>query len=150
MWMQQLPQQGGQTTTCKIPDEIKDQFLKFKTSKDQANHCFVMKINPKSLEVVVDYTSDNISIEQIAAELPPSAPRYIAYSYKWEHTDGRVSYPLVFIYYCPPGINTKLNILYASTKPIIVEALQVQKLLSVEDPEKMTETWLKEKLDFFK
>jgi len=49
-------------------------------------------------------------------------------SYKWTHEDGRVSFPLVFIFYCPKGINTKLNILYASTKPVLTETLQVQKV----------------------
>jgi hypothetical protein len=96
------------------------------------------------------------------------------------HDDGRTSFPLVFIFYCPKGINTKLNILYASTKPVLTESLQVQKvgwaraavggccapnpdlfssnarsfpplqLFSVATTEELTESWLKDKLAFFK
>ena len=29
--------------------------------------------------------------------------RYIVYSYRYEQKDGRVSYPLIFIYYSPNG-----------------------------------------------
>lgn len=40
-----------------------------------------VKINPKELEVVVEEELENISISDVAAELPESAPRYIAYRY---------------------------------------------------------------------
>jgi len=129
---------------------VKARFKAFKTSKNQANNAFIMKINPTALEVVVDDILENVSITDIAAELPESAPRYFAYSYKWTHDDGRVSFPLVFIFYCPKGINTKLNILYASTKPVLTETLQVQKLFSVATTDELTEEWLKDKLAFFK
>jgi len=109
-----------------------------------------MKINPSALEVVVDEILENVSISEVADNLPESSPRYIAYSYKWTHEDGRVSFPLVFIFYCPKGINTKLNILYASTKPVLTETLQVQKLFSVATTDELTEDWLKDKLGFFK
>ncbi len=42
-------------------------------------------------------------ISEVAAELPEFSPRFIAYSYCHTHDDGRVSYPLVFIHYCPSG-----------------------------------------------
>lgn len=145
-----LPQEGGQTTTCTVSDDVKTKFKAFKTGKNQANNAFIMKINPNALEVVLEHHLENVSILDIAEELPESAPRYIAYSYKWVHDDGRVSFPLVFIFYCPKGINTKLNILYASTKPVLTEALQVQKLFSVATTEELTEEWLKDKLAFFK
>jgi len=146
----QLPQEGGQTTTCAVSEDVKTRFKAFKTSRNQANNAFLMKINPSALEVVVDEILENVSISEVADNLPESSPRYIAYSYKWTHEDGRVSFPLVFIFYCPKGINTKLNILYASTKPVLTETLQVQKLFSVATTDELTEDWLKDKLGFFK
>lgn len=109
-----------------------------------------MKIDKAKLEVQLDQLLEGVTIEEIAAELPPSAPRFVAYSYKWQHDDGRVSFPLIFIFYCPRGINTQLNILYASTKPVLVEALQVQKLFSIDNAEHLDEAWLKDKLAMFK
>jgi len=129
---------------------VKEQFKKFKTSKNQANNAFLMKIDKAKLSVEVDQLMEGVSIDDVANELPPSAPRFVAYSYKWQHDDGRVSFPLIFIFYCPRGINTQLNILYASTKPVLVESLQVQKIFSIDNAEHLTEDWLKDKLSFFK
>ncbi|KAJ3344053.1 calpain 7 [Gonapodya sp. JEL0774] len=44
---------------------------------------------------------EETSLEDLADELPENTPRYIILSYKLTHKEGRVSYPLVFIYYNP-------------------------------------------------
>jgi hypothetical protein len=41
--------------------------------------CIAVKINPTALEVVLEHHLENVSITDIADELPESAPRYIAY-----------------------------------------------------------------------
>ena len=46
----------------------------------------------------------DISLEDLAAELPAHQPRYIAYSYCYKHDDGRTSYPLCFIFVSPLGM----------------------------------------------
>ena len=107
-----------------------------------------MKIDTKTLEVVVEFEESHISIEQVAAELP-TAPRFVIYSYKHVHKDGRVSFPLVCIFYCPPGGATGSNILYSSTKPKLMKDLTLTKVFDIKDPEELTEEWLKEKLGFF-
>ena len=38
-----------------------------------------MKIDKAKLEVQVDQVLEGVSAEEIAAELPPSAPRFVAY-----------------------------------------------------------------------
>lgn len=136
--------------TTTIPDELRQQFRKFKLGgKKQDNCAFVMKINVKTLEVVLDYEDEDVTIEDIATDLSPSIPRFIVYSYKHTHKDGRVSYPLVLIYYCPTGGPTNTNILYSSTKPLIADALQIKKIFDASNPEDMTEEWLLSKLAFF-
>jgi len=42
---------------------------------------FIVKINPSALEVVVDEILENVSISEVADNLPESSPRYIAYRY---------------------------------------------------------------------
>lgn len=68
------------------------------------------------MNVVIDEEMADCSLEEVAAELPgiqrlssyadstEFSPRYLVYSYCQKHADGRVSYPLVFIFYCPPGM----------------------------------------------
>ena len=51
---------------------------------------------------------------QVAEELPEFSPRYVAYSYCHDHGDGRKSFPLCFIYYCPSGKNGEQYLRYAS------------------------------------
>jgi len=135
--------------TCEVPDEIKQEFKKFKNNK-KTNCGVIMKINKEKLQVEIDQNLEEVSLEQIAENLPESAPRYIAYSYKYTHEDGRVSMPLVFIYYCPSDINPILNMMYSSTKTRLITSLEVMKSFDVQDSTQLTEGWLKEKLKFFK
>jgi Cofilin/tropomyosin-type actin-binding protein len=70
-----------------------------------------------------------ISVEDLVMELPDTTPRYVLYSYKYTHSDGRMSYPLCMIYYVPRGIRTSLNMLYASTKPVLVQTFSLMKVV---------------------
>ena len=95
---------------------------------------FLVKIDKDSLEVVVDTIEHDIEADELPDLLPAATPRYLAYSYKYVHKEGqheRVSYPLVFIFYCPPGINPSLNMMYASTKQRLANALQIQKVRNI-------------------
>ena len=49
-------------------------------------------------------------------ELPEFAPRYVLLSYCHTHDDGRLSFPLVMVYYCPPGVKPAMNMIYAGTQ----------------------------------
>lgn len=48
--------------------------------------------------------AQDISLEDLAQQLPEHQPRYIAYSYCYKHDDGRKSYPLCFIFVSPEGM----------------------------------------------
>ena len=82
-------------------------------------------------------------------DLPESVPRFVVLSYEWKMENDRVSYPLVFIYYGPEA-NAKLNMLYASTKPHLSRALDLNKEFDIRSRDELTEEWLKKKLEFFK
>ena len=51
----------------------------------------------------------NISPEELKLELPERQPRFVVYSYKYVHDDGRVSYPLCFIFSSPVGEDSVLD-----------------------------------------
>eukprot|EP00011_Vannellida_sp_DIVA3-517-6-12_P014488 CAMPEP_0114621388 /NCGR_PEP_ID=MMETSP0168-20121206/9204_1 /TAXON_ID=95228 ORGANISM="Vannella sp., Strain DIVA3 517/6/12" /NCGR_SAMPLE_ID=MMETSP0168 /ASSEMBLY_ACC=CAM_ASM_000044 /LENGTH=142 /DNA_ID=CAMNT_0001832587 /DNA_START=37 /DNA_END=465 /DNA_ORIENTATION=+ len=140
---------SGESKTCLIPDELKAQFRKFKLGKNIENVAMLIKIDKDKLEVEVEDILEQVSIEELADELPAATPRFIAYSYLYTHSDGRKSFPLVFIFFCPPGINPTLNMMYASTKQRLANALQIQKIFDVRDADELSEEWLKKKLAFF-
>ena len=49
--------------------------------------------------------------------------RYVVYSYRHERPDGRVSFPLIFIYYSPNGVKPDMHMMYASSKTNLVQKL---------------------------
>ena len=40
-------------------------------------------------------------MDDLRESLPGHQPRFVVYSYRMEHADGRVSYPMYFIYITP-------------------------------------------------
>jgi len=131
--------------TCQIPGEIISNFKKFKIAKNTINSAYILKIDKNTLTVEFDEQIDNIKLEDLAEQLPEAAPRYICYSYKHTHKDGRSVFPLVFIFYCPSS-NPTLQMLYASTKQRLVQSLEVMKDFEVRASADLSEQWLKDKL----
>jgi hypothetical protein len=42
-------------------------------------------------------------VDDLRESLPGHQPQFVVYSYRMEHADGRVSYPMCFIYITPQG-----------------------------------------------
>jgi len=135
--------------TCDIPESIiKPSFKKFKLSKNQNNRAYILKINKDTLTVIEDKIVEDITNIQEFVEdhLPESEPRFIAYSTKQVFPDGRVTFPLLFIFYCPPTSMT-LNSIYASTKQRVVNTLEILKIFEIRDREEFTDEWMAQILD---
>jgi len=107
---------------------------------------YVVKINRKDLRICEDEQFEDITIEELAEELPDDSPRYIVMSYKYSHSDGRVSYPLLLIYYCPYGSSPELNMLYASSHIFFREKVNLSKAFELRDKEQLTDMWVVEQL----
>lgn len=88
----------------------------------------------------------DVKIEELQDIIPEHEPRYIVYSYKMEHSDGRVSYPMCFIFYTPRDIQMELQVLYAGMKLVLQREAGLTRVYEVRELEEMTEEWLKEKL----
>lgn len=134
--------------TCELPEELKAEFRKFKLSKSRTTNAMVFKINVKGLFVEVDEVLEGVNWSQLREDLPESTPRFIVLSYEWKMEHDRVSYPLVFLYYCPAA-SAKLNMLYASTKSRLSRHLELNKEFDFRSREELTEEWLLQKLQFF-
>ena len=63
-----------------------------------------------------------------------------------EHADGRVSFPMCFIFYTPRDIQMELQVLYAGMKLVLQREAELTKVFEVRELEELTEEWLKEKL----
>ncbi|KAJ1109005.1 hypothetical protein NDU88_006375 [Pleurodeles waltl] len=74
----------------------------------------------------------------------------IFYSYKYDHSDGRVSYPLCFIFSSPVGCKPEQQMMYAGSKNRLVQTAELTKVFEIRNTDDLTESWLKEKLSFFR
>mmetsp|Transcript_15955 Transcript_15955/g.49840 ORF Transcript_15955/g.49840 Transcript_15955/m.49840 type:complete len:137 (-) Transcript_15955:363-773(-) len=131
------------THTCEVPDAIIEKFNKFKLAKCTSSSALILKINKKDLVVEIDdEIAQDAQLADIAEELPESVPRYILFSYRWERSDGRLQFPILFIYYCPKQIKPELAMIYSSTQSVLQSRINCNKTLEVQVPEDLTEDWL--------
>ncbi|KAF9570223.1 hypothetical protein EC968_002102 [Mortierella alpina] len=107
---------------------------------------FAGKIDKNKLLIEEDEDLELESLDELAETLPENTPRYVVVSYELKHDDGRVSYPLVFIYYSPKGVKPELNMLYASAKTHFQNKIGLGKVFDLRDAESLTEQWMRSKL----
>ncbi|KAJ2910816.1 hypothetical protein GGI21_000464 [Coemansia aciculifera] len=146
------------TPTCTINASVLKNVEKLrmcKSSEGKEVRAYFAKIDPKALEVVdsdelEDYKQfESISLEDLVDEIPDNAPRYLVLSYRYEYPDKRVSYPLVFIYYCPKTAPPTDRMKYASTQLLFSRSAKLDKVYMLEDKEEFTQKWLDEKVAKF-
>ncbi|KAH0827046.1 hypothetical protein J3R83DRAFT_4729 [Lanmaoa asiatica] len=76
---------------------------------------------------------DNISIGELAEELPENSPRYVVLSYELKHRDGRTSFPLVLVNWAPSSSETKLMTLHASAFLDFQNVADISKVIDIYD-----------------
>ena len=135
---------------CEIDPKLKEKLNKFRFRKEKNIAAIVMKINTEKMLVIEDEEYEDATIEEIVNELPEHLPRYIVLSYVYSHDDGRVSYPLCFIYMSPAGTKPELHMMYAGTKLEVQNSLKLTKTFELRDTSEFTEEWLISKLAFFR
>ncbi|KAF8136750.1 maturation factor [Boletus edulis] len=109
--------------TVDIPQALKDSLRKFRFARrSQGSAALIVKINKKDLVMEEEDQFDNVSIEELAQELPESSPRYVVLSYELKHKDGRASFPL-----------TKLMTLYASAFLDFQNVADISKVIDIDD-----------------
>ncbi|KAI0072771.1 maturation factor [Panus rudis PR-1116 ss-1] len=120
--------------TVDIPQELKQSLRKFRFARRNAGSAaMIVKINKQKLTMEEVEQFDDISIEDLAEELPENSPRYVVLSYELKHTDGRKSFPLVLINWAPRSGETGLLTLHASAFLDFQSTADVSKVIEVRD-----------------
>lgn len=105
-----------------------------------------VKVDREKQEIIVDEKLEDITIDELQESLQSHQPRFIVLSYKREHGDGRVSYPLCFIFFTPRDSHAELQIMYAGSKISLQREADVARAYEIRELEDLTEEWLLEKL----
>ncbi|KAF8808994.1 glia maturation factor beta [Phlegmacium glaucopus] len=134
--------------TVDIPQEIKDSLRKFRFARrSTGNAALVIKINKAKLVMEEVEHFDDISIEELAEELPENSPRYVVLSYELKHKDGRTSFPLVLINWSPMTSETGMLTLHASALLNFQITADLSKVIEMRDgPEGLTKEEIDAKL----
>ncbi|KAG0202133.1 hypothetical protein BGX28_005275 [Mortierella sp. GBA30] len=135
------------SSTCDIDPHLVEKLEAFRFAKrSQGNAALICKIDKNKLLIQEDEELESVTMDDVAEMLPENTPRYVVLSFELKHDDGRVSYPLVFIYYSPKGAKPELNMLYASAKTHFQNKIGLGKVFDIDDAEALTEEWLRSKL----
>ncbi|KAL1944683.1 hypothetical protein VTO73DRAFT_3113 [Trametes versicolor] len=136
------------SSTVDIPQELKAALRKFRFARRNAGHAaLVVKINKQKLLMEEVEQFDDISIEDLAEELPENSPRYVLLSYELNHADGRKSFPLVLVNWAPTSSEMSLLTLHASAFIEFQNTADVSKVIEVrEGAESFTKEMIDQKL----
>ncbi|KAH6895046.1 hypothetical protein BKA70DRAFT_1246715 [Coprinopsis sp. MPI-PUGE-AT-0042] len=119
--------------TVDIPDSLKQSLRKFRFARRNSTAAIVIKINKTTLSMEEVEQFEDITIEDLAEELPENSPRYVVLSYALEHKDGRKSSPLVLINWAPVSSEIGLLTLHASAQLNFQATADVSKVIEVRD-----------------
>ncbi|KAG5269459.1 hypothetical protein AALO_G00202270 [Alosa alosa] len=142
---------------CEVDESLKEKLKKFRFRKETNNAAILMKIDMVKQLVVVEEEYEDITLDDLREELPErSALVKLAQvlkqvkDYKYNHADGRVSYPLCFIFSSPVGCKPEQQMMYAGSKNRLVQTAELTKVFETRNADDLTEEWLKNKLAFFR
>ncbi|KAM6912199.1 glia maturation factor beta [Xenentodon cancila] len=149
-----IPEKSESLVVCDVDEELVKKLRQFRFRKETNNAAIVMKIDKDKQLVILDEEHEDISPDDLKDELPERQPRsqrtFVVYSYKYQHDDGRVSYPLCFIFSSPVGCRPEQQMMYAGSKNKLVQTVELTKVFEIRNTEDLTEEWLREKLGFFR
>jgi len=137
---------SGSVDICAITDGVKKALNDFRFRKEQNNAALLLKIDREKQEIIIDELLEDLAIEDLQDSLGGHQPRYIVLSYRQTHGDGRISYPLVFIYFTPRDSHAELQMMYAGSKAALQREAQLTRAYEIRELEDLTEEWLLEQL----
>lgn len=113
-----------------ITQEAKDAFQKLRTSR-VPNYAIILSPDVETLKVNLEEAIEGISLDDIAQKLPTDRPRFVVYMPERTHPDGRKSYPLILINYCPPGLPPQINIVYSNSRTELQKEFMINHLWDI-------------------
>ncbi|XP_011455796.1 glia maturation factor beta-like [Crassostrea angulata] len=131
---------------CEVPQEVVDKLKKFRFRKEKNIAAIMLKVEKKTMKIIIEEEFDDCTIDELQAELPASQPRYLVISYVRHHDDGRVSYPLCFVFSSPVGCHPEQQMMYAGSVLCLIQTLGLTKTFDIRNPEEFDEEWLLQQL----
>jgi len=133
-----------------VSDELSKLIKKFRLRRIQDISVLVFQIDPVSNNLSLEEQYDDIEdLSELQEELPGFNPRFLLISFVWEHSDGRKSFPLVFLW-SPPGANHLSKMVYTTNCTIFQQFVGVNHIKTCNDKEELSNESIEEFLSKFK
>ncbi|KAK8883353.1 hypothetical protein M9Y10_046003 [Tritrichomonas musculus] len=130
-----------------LSQEVRDAFQRLRTSRNP-NYAILLSPDVDTLKVNLEKEfKDGISLDDMIKELPTNLPRFIIYMPERVHPDGRKSYPLILISYCPPGLPPQVNIVYSNSRTELQKDFQINHIWDITKRIHLGDAELKEKFE---
>eukprot|EP00735_Rhodelphis_limneticus_P005657 TRINITY_DN1759_c0_g1::TRINITY_DN1759_c0_g1_i1::g.25264::m.25264 TRINITY_DN1759_c0_g1::TRINITY_DN1759_c0_g1_i1::g.25264 ORF type:complete len:171 (+),score=39.15,sp/Q5R6P6/GMFB_PONAB/32.54/6e-22,Cofilin_ADF/PF00241.15/4.5e-11,PGK/PF00162.14/0.048 TRINITY_DN1759_c0_g1_i1:52-513(+) len=127
----------------KMESHVYEEVSKLSRAHSAANEGMVLSIDLGSNRLFIQAHEKDITFTDLCDEhVPETSPRYIIYSYKWVRDDGRVQYPMVFVYYNPEGCRPDYNVLYSRHASQVQGNLKIPRLFTIQNHDDLNEEWL--------
>ncbi|GAB1601367.1 glia maturation factor beta-like [Argonauta hians] len=133
---------------CELKEDVKERIKQFRFANKKCTAAVILKVDMNTLKVIIDSEYEDCTVDEIQEDLPDSQPRFVVLSYVYNHSDGRVSYPLVFIFVSPLGCKPEQQMLYAGSVRALTKELEMTKVFDIRSTEEFTVEWIEEKLKY--
>ncbi|KAM6500294.1 hypothetical protein JOM56_003308 [Amanita muscaria] len=125
--------------TVDIPQPLKTAIHNFRLSKHRdITRALVVKINRVQLVMEQEDLYDDITIEELANELPANQPRFVLLARPITHSDGRKSCPIALVNWVPSTSEIGMMTLHATALLRFQNAADAIRLIEFRDPDSLT------------
>ncbi|CAD5217453.1 unnamed protein product [Bursaphelenchus okinawaensis] len=132
-------------TVCTVPEYVVERVKKFRFAKSKTTNALILKADKDTMKLQIEEELEDVIIEEITEQIPAHQPRFVLISFENKKDDGRITYPLCFIFYSPPGCSIELTMLYAGSRNNLVNLCELSKCAEVRDLEDITLEFLANK-----
>ncbi|XP_045110309.1 glia maturation factor gamma-like isoform X2 [Portunus trituberculatus] len=133
---------------CTINPDLKEKMRKFRFRRATTNAAIIMKVDQVSSEIILEEEVEELEdVEALRSAIPDTQPRYVLISWKIEHADGRVSFPMAFIFTTPRDCQPQLQMMYAGSYNYVVKECELTKVFQIRDLEELDEEWIQTNLN---
>ncbi|KAA0201309.1 hypothetical protein HAZT_HAZT007449 [Hyalella azteca] len=102
-----------------------------------------LKVDPtKQCVIIEDELSDIADVDELRESIPATQPRFVLLSWRINHSDGRVSYPMAFIYTTPRDCVPKLQMMYSGSYNHLIAECGLTKVFQIRELEELDEEWI--------
>ncbi|XP_063613259.1 glia maturation factor beta-like [Penaeus indicus] len=132
---------------CTINPELKEKLRKFRFRRATNNAAILMKVDQQASEIILEEELEDLEdIDELRDSIPDTQPRYVLISWRISHPDGRISYPMAFIFTTPRDCQPQLQMMYAGSYTHMIKECNLTKVFQVRDLEELDDDWLQNNL----